>query len=298
MSNRLYIIGNGFDLHHKIPSSYWHFGQYLKVIDSDTYGLIEQFIGIDDLFWNEFESRLSGLDSDHLLEDMSGFLASYGDDDWSDAGHHTYQYEVGRVVGILSAKLLSHFSDWIRQLSIPSRSDSNIPFIHLDLTAQYLSFNYTNTLQKTYGVPDANVLHIHGVAIDSTSDLILGHAYELTNKDPYRYEANPEDADIRVIEAISIIDDYFEKTFKNTEVMIEKHKAFFEGLTSVTEIHIYGHSLEDVDEPYFEKIMASIDSSKVKWVISYYGDLPRMKEKANGLNIDLTKTSFVQLQDL
>ena len=78
----LYIIGNGFDLHHKIPSSYWDFGQYLKVKDSETYELIDQFIGIDQSFWEEFECRLARLDSDRLLDDMSQFLISYGADDW------------------------------------------------------------------------------------------------------------------------------------------------------------------------------------------------------------------------
>jgi len=77
MANILYIIGNGFDLYHEIPSSYWEFGQYLKAKDSQTYEFIDQFIGIDNSFWNELESRLANLDSDHLLEDMSGFLPSY-----------------------------------------------------------------------------------------------------------------------------------------------------------------------------------------------------------------------------
>ena len=34
----LYIVGNGFDLHHGIPSSYAAFGRYLKEVDSETYG--------------------------------------------------------------------------------------------------------------------------------------------------------------------------------------------------------------------------------------------------------------------
>lgn len=31
---RLYVIGNGFDLHHRIPSSYAHFGAYVRATDS------------------------------------------------------------------------------------------------------------------------------------------------------------------------------------------------------------------------------------------------------------------------
>jgi len=110
----------------------------------------------------------------------------YGADDWSDSGHHDYQYEVGRVVEALSKTLLSHFSDWIRGLPIPAASSLNVAALPLAAQARYLSFNYTDTLQKTYGIPNKNIVHIHGVAVNPNSNLILGHGYELPNKDPYR----------------------------------------------------------------------------------------------------------------
>ena len=298
MANILYIIGNGFDLYHEIPSSYWDFGQYLKAKDSQTYDFIDRFIGIDDTFWNELESRLANLDSDHLLEDMSDFLPSYGADDWSDSGHHDYQYEVGRVVEALSKTLLSHFSDWIRGLPIPAASSLNVAALPLTAQARYLSFNYTDTLQKTYGISNKNIVHIHGVAVDPNSNLILGHGYELPNKDPYRYESNPEDADTRVIEAISIVDDYFEETFKNTDVTISLHDVFFKGLIDISHIYVLGHSLEAVDGPYFEKILDCIDVTKVSWTITYYNDQADMMSKASELNIDQARTKFIKLSDL
>jgi len=259
MANILYIIGNGFDLYHEIPSSYWDFGQYLKAKDSQTYDFIDQFIGIDDTFWNELESRLANLDSDHLLEDMSGFLPSY---------------------------------------AIPAASNLNVNALPLAAQARYLSFNYTDTLQKTYGIPNKNIVHIHGVAVEPNSNLILGHGYELPNKDPYRYESNPEDADIRVIEAISIVDDYFEETFKNTDVTIRLHDAFFKGLIDISHIYVLGHSLEAVDGPYFERILNCIDVTNVSWTITYYNDEASMRAKASELNIDLTRTKFIKLNDL
>ncbi|PHR58031.1 MAG: hypothetical protein COA47_11020 [Robiginitomaculum sp.] len=297
MTNRFYIIGNGFDLHHKIPSSYWDFGKYLKIKDFEIYELIEQFIGVDEDFWNFFEDRLSDLNHDHLLEYTSDFLMSYGADDWSDSYHHDYQFEVTRVVEALSQTLLAHFSDWIRQLHIPSLRELSVSPIPFDINAQYLSFNYTNTLQKTYKIPDANILYIHGLA-DSTSDLVLGHGYKLPDKNPYRYEQNPEDADTRVIEAISIIDGYFEQTFKNTDSVLKKYSTFFTELGEATEISVYGHSLEAVDAPYFKKILSSINAPKVHWIISFHNDLPKMKEKAAQLNIDPMMTKFIKLEDL
>jgi len=298
MTKKLYIIGNGFDMHHGIASSYKQFGEYLEKEDNETYELIDRFIGLDDEFWNELEVRLAGLDSDYLLEDMSGFLPSYGADNWSDSGHHDFQYEVDRVVSALSKTLLSHFSDWIRQLEIPSATNLGASKLPLDVTSKFLSFNYTNTLQKAYGVPDSHILHIHGIAIDPNSILTLGHGYTLPNSDPYRYETNPEDADIRVVEAISIIDDYFENTFKNTAQIISNNLHFFLNLSNVSEVIVCGHSLEDVDAPYFEELIKSFGKNRVNWTISYYGDLESMRRKAIGLNIDPAMTKFIRLKNL
>ena len=42
--NNLYLIGNGFDKHHDIPSGYWDFHEWLKKNDSE---LVDQ---IDELY--------------------------------------------------------------------------------------------------------------------------------------------------------------------------------------------------------------------------------------------------------
>lgn len=93
----LYIIGNGFDLHHGISSSYTAFGKYLKHVDPGTHGQLERYFSVDDEFWWQFEAQLQYLDTDLLLQDAEAFLPSYGAEDWSDAGHHDYEYELDRV---------------------------------------------------------------------------------------------------------------------------------------------------------------------------------------------------------
>ncbi|HQW20079.1 MAG TPA: AbiH family protein [Rhodocyclaceae bacterium] len=44
LSAALYIIGNGFDLHHEIPSDYRDFGSYLAAVDCDTYREVEAYL--------------------------------------------------------------------------------------------------------------------------------------------------------------------------------------------------------------------------------------------------------------
>ena len=41
-----YVIGNGFDLHYNLPTSYWHFKDYL--IQKGEIDIVRK---IDDLFW-------------------------------------------------------------------------------------------------------------------------------------------------------------------------------------------------------------------------------------------------------
>ena len=74
------------------------------------------------------------------------------------------------------------------------------------------------------------------------------------------------------------------------------HLARLDG--KIDEIYVCGHSLETVDAPYFEAIIRTVNSLNVKWVITYYKDMEGMKAKALGLNIDMSNTTFLKLEDL
>jgi len=115
----LYVIGYGFDLSHNIPSSLWHFKEFLLAMDSDIYRDVQEYLQVDD-DWCDFETALADLDTDMLINNLGHFMSSYGDEDWSDAGHHDYQYEVDQVVRRLLKGMRSRFGQWIRQLPIPS----------------------------------------------------------------------------------------------------------------------------------------------------------------------------------
>lgn len=51
LSLALYIIGNGFNRHRKIPSDYRDFGSYLSAADHDTYREVETYFNVDVEFW-------------------------------------------------------------------------------------------------------------------------------------------------------------------------------------------------------------------------------------------------------
>lgn len=282
----LYIIGNGFDLHHQIPSSYRAFGEYLQSHDRNTYDVVERYFDVDADFWADFEERLASFDGDTLIADASEFLVGYGAEDWSDAYHHDYQFEISQSVDAVSAKLMSRFAEWIRQLPIPERSSVSDLMLSLDSRDNFLNFNYTPTLQRLYDVPDSQILHIHGAATSQSAQLVLGHGWEPPAElDPYRVASNPEDADIRVVEGQRIIDDYFKKTFKPTAQIIRDNDGFFAGLSPVERIFVMGHSISTVDHPYFREVIRSIDADRVRWKISYFGDPAGVSERVQELGI-------------
>ena len=297
MTHTLYIIGNGFDLHHGIPSAYSAFGRYLSERDHETSDIVERYFYVDKDFWSEFEQRLASFDSDTLIEDAAQFLVSYSADKWSDSFHHDYQFEINRVVEALSSTMQSHFAEWIRKLPIPNPAFIRTSRLPIDPKAKFLNFNYTSSLQQLYAVQDAQILHIHGSATDPDAALVLGHGWEPENLDPYRFETDPEDADMRVVEGVQLIDEYFKNTFKPAQQILDDNISFFENLNTVREIFVMGHSLSDVDLLYFQEVIRCVDSTQVRWLVSYYGDLSQTRERFSMLGINPALVQFALLSD-
>ena len=87
----------------------------------------------------------------------------------------------------------------------------------------FLNFNYTDTLEKVYGIPASNILYIHGNALRG-NNLILGHhdATLFQGKTIPAFNAAEEhgiymediEEDFRLQEAKEIIKDYLEKHTK------------------------------------------------------------------------------------
>lgn len=208
----LYVIGYGFDLSHNIPSSLWYLKEFLLAMDSDIYRDVQEYLQVDD-DWCDFETALADLDTDMLINNLGHFMSSYGDEDWGGAGHHDFQYEVDQVVRRLLKGMRSRFGQWIRQLPIPSGESSPNHLTELDPQALFLTFNYTSTLRRVYGVGTDRVLHIHGSAEARDDEPILGHAWEPESRASLNDRADIADMDTRLMVANSIIDDYFCATF-------------------------------------------------------------------------------------
>lgn len=293
----LYIVGNGFDLHHGIPSSYREFGEYLSEHDHDIYNNAVEYLHADDNdFWSTFEENLAHLDSDSLLETASQFLVGYGAEDWSDAYHHDYQYEIEQVVSSLSSELLNRFTEWVRQLPIPTPAEYTGRLLKIDKDALFLTFNYTPTLTNLYGISERNIVHIHGKATDEK--LVLGHGWEEDERRKCEQGYDPEDVDTRIQQGDEILKRYFTRTFKPTEKIIAGNQSSFDALADLEQIIVLGHSIGDVDLPYFLEVIKRIDLDKVAWKVSYHHDVEPVRNQVENLGIEDSLVEYIQLEKL
>ena len=272
----LVIIGNGFDIFHGIESSYWGFKQYLeKNREYRFINALESYISSDEL-WSSFEYALGCLDSDILKESNSCYLLGYGDDNWRDSAHHDYQMMISEELKF-AKDIPMYLRDWI--LSLETRRRQIISNNVLNSYNTYISFNYTDTLEQTYGIPRNNILYIHGKALEN-AQLIVGHGNAdmtidktpsefATEEEREAYEEYIEAVDIREQEAEEIIRNYYVSTYKNVDEIIRYYYSYFIGLQGIKQVYVLGHSLAAVDLPYFTFIN-QILGQDVIWVVTYY----------------------------
>jgi hypothetical protein len=267
ISKKLYIIGNGFDIQHGLNSRYCDFKEYLYIKDRKLVDKLEEYFGADSL-WSDFEETLAYLDTEQIIDECMNYLQSYGTDDWSDAYHHNYQYEVQQIIDLITNTLKQKFTEWILQLKLPDNANENM--VVVDKSATFINFNYTDTLEQLYKITPDQIFYIHNKAVDTNSTLILGHSRNPQNTKTLDELYNDEDTDVRVAEGNRILDDYFAETYKSTEIIIKENVDFFERLKEIETIYVFGHSLSIVDRPYFEEIIKHIDKNKIIWKVSFH----------------------------
>ena len=289
---KLYIIGNGFDIYHKIKSRYSDFMDYVKKQDNDMFEMLEKYFNTDEL-WSDFEETLAYIDTDTITDDASDFLVSYGAGDWSDAYHHDYQHEIEQALDLVTVKLRTHFTNWILQLEIPNSPQANI-----DLNSTFINFNYTSTLERAYRIPYKKILYIHNKAVDGNSVLILGHCREFNDEDSFA-KNNDEETDPRIAQGNVLLDDYFKETYKDTETIIKENSAFIESLSKINEVFVLGHSISPVDIKYFQIIKGKIQKNAV-WNISYHQETEKKEKirKVSGLGVELSKIFMKTINEI
>lgn len=326
----LIVVGNGFDLFHGIPSSYQGFRHYLRRRKDakDLLDVLSYLITKDDL-WGDFEGSLAYLDREAMMGTLDDYLAEFNvpedehDDDFSAADYFTAVELAMEPAAILLNQLPRFFAQWIR--SLPILADKKPLASLLKKDAFYLNFNYTETLEKVYGVSPERICYLHGNRLDKRFRPVLGHGRN--EDDVFRewYEANKNRKDLQpfrrdnrgkkhlnqtstylayfakdedhapwsspvqyyaVNELYERIEGYYQDSAKKTTEVLEKNEAFFSSLSSLKTILVLGHSLSDVDYPYFSKLNDVAPSAD--WLISFHRPEDLKRSEAMGLACHLS----------
>lgn len=275
MYKRVYIIGNGFDLHHEIDCSYNDFKEYLKINDNNLFLTIENYFYYNDNFWNQFEKSLADLNIFSIIYDWQELFPF-----WYHSYKHNYQFNdsVANEIECLRKGIKANFIEWVKNLNRASYSKK----ISIDTSNSFfINFNYTNTLEYIYRIQPKNILYLHG-NIHNSSEIIIGHSL----RDQFIDDSIYNNSNILLNDAYEHLNNYLHHYRKPVEYLIAKYKSIFKSLESVKEVYLLGHSLSCVDMPYIKEVYESI-SKETKWVISYYNqnDISIVKKRLSELNV-------------
>ncbi|MCU4844737.1 bacteriophage abortive infection AbiH family protein [Bacillus thuringiensis] len=278
MSN-LFIIGNGFDLSHELPTMYKDFYKYLienypNAIDMDVtfnidgssmpdgsieFDKDEVVAFLIDLIsraerngedWCDIETSLGRLDYDQYFDEMS-YLYDEDEDEFRIA--NIYE-DVASNFYLVTIQIKELFAEWINTIDISQVEFKDSFYEYLDPERDsFLTFNYTSVLEEVYGA--MYVEHIHGM---QKRDIIIGH------------EGGDRDFQNGPIGTEWPLSQIHDSLRKDTQKIIEQEQDFFNYLPPIEKIYSYGFSFSNVDLPYIKEICNKLDTINITWFLHDY----------------------------
>lgn len=277
MSNEtLYIIGNGFDIYHDLPTKFWHFGEYVKKNEPELNYYLERYFDYKSL-WNEFEEVLSKLDISEVISDNQELFPDEESDRTGDL--HILGDKAMQIVETLTVGLRKSLRDYLLQIKHPNPKS----LVSLDKNAIFLTFNYTDTLERFYKIDTNRIKYIHNKAktekyikpdeyyLKDESDIIIGHAVKDKNVTMPKQSNRGIKTAIACEEAFYVLEPYYKESFKDTKQIISENQSFFDSLSNVKKVIVFGHSLSNIDMPYFQEISKKAVNVR-EWKITYHGE--------------------------
>lgn len=246
----LYIIGNGFDMAHDLPTSYEHFHQWL--LDNGHKSFARD---IETLYpdvkdtkgrWCDVESALGRISLKQAVE-YDLYHQECPDEIREENSSHD-AYRCGENLKSVIYVLPHLLKEWAISISI----NGILPVFELYNDARFLSFNYTKTLEDVYEINVDNILHIHETE-DKNKPLVVGCGEALFDKDN-DCTSERDDVDVQIIRNI------LSHGKKPVEAILKEPipKTWLENLGEVSSVIVYGHSCSKVDKPYFETVAKCI----------------------------------------
>lgn len=176
----LTIIGNGFDLGHRLPTS---FDQFIES-NPDKYKRKYGDFQNENNSWNEVESIYEEIlcnivesrSWQDVIDEVDRIIGEYGLNDYGEVDFYNYDFEtydeeinkISKYIALLGdfekdflKYLKNRCNDEILKQYFPQKETSKI----IRASDRIITFNYTHTVEVVYGAK--NVIHIHGDIDDS-----------------------------------------------------------------------------------------------------------------------------------
>ena len=281
----LYIIGNGFDRAHGMPTSYEHFHQWL--LDTGHNSYVQDFeklypdVKDIDGRWCDVESALGNISLQWAIE--YDLLQQECPDEIREENSSLDAYRCGENLKNVIDDLPYLLKEWVNGIS----TKGILPKFKLCNDAFFLTFNYTRTIEDVYNINESNILHIHETIVNNRP-LVVGCGEALFDDEDYTPEK--DDVDIQLIRNI------LSHGKKPVEAIIKENdsKIWFENLKEISSVVVFGHSCSKVDKPYFEEISKNI-STDASWTFFVHDpkDVKYFDAFANSIKKDRHKRVII-----
>lgn len=276
----LFIIGNGFDKAHSLKTDYIDFRDFLYDTYPDFLSAFEEAYGnclesnrdlVNQSLWRTFEANLCNIVEDFIVESATSFdLGLEGGDVDVEETMMTYREEQYGYI----ERLQEYLNEWVTclDINVPTKTSYIQPVYDEDddVTEDlFLTFNYTLVLEDVYKINPDNICHIHNSINCRHEQLVISHGNQEKKMHAktkmYQAQEVYEDKESAIYSALAT---YYERTEKDVKFHISNNDYFFKSTRSIEKIYIVGHSLGEVDMPYFMEIQKNI-ASTTQWIIIY-----------------------------
>jgi len=285
--SKLYIIGNGFDLFHGLPTSYSDFNAYALDNNFD-FEQHFQFKTNHDSLWQDFEADLGTFDSDNFFDMYNEVDIQRENFKYSEI--YGLEDELEQESTGIAEDIKNSFFEWLS--SIDFATEPKVTTFTAD--DFFLSFNYSPLLQRTYLIESSNIIHIHGSVEEGFIE--LGHGNEVIEQPTFDEDGQPLAHPLSTAEGHAAI--AFSMLQKPVQDIIKRQNNFFENMSQFSHIFILGHSLSDVDLPYFRLIAES--TTDAHWQISIFNeeDEDLFTERMQSIGVNANRISFLRIEHL
>lgn len=281
----LYIIGNGFDLHHGLPTGYADFNRFVLSSNVDLSDSIDEYFIMTvnaDALWSNFENDLGTFDWDLFYSKHNNIDSN--DDNLKPGDAFGLEDELVDEAEKIKQAIRDTFEEWVESIDI-SQVGTKLLFLQ---NSRFISFNYTLLLEETYNIPRNRVLHIHGDVSGKSGDLLFGH--NKTMDEIPELDENGDSNRTMFTDSEAAAKAPFYSFYKPIGEIINSNRDAFDSMKCFEEIYVLGHSLNQIDLPYFQEIHSR--SKNAKWNVSFYDDKEKEKHLATLLQIGVPVESI------